>query len=120
MAAVSITDIERARLAQLYSAGQTLWRVPITHFTPWDCNWPYGPPAGAAAPPGPRNNNPPVDKPNDECGSVIGCENQSLGESVPVTGTPWWLHYRSERTSGRKYVSLEKRKPSAKRKKQSR
>ena len=29
--------------------GQSLWRVPIPHFSPWDCNWPYGPPADAVA-----------------------------------------------------------------------
>jgi RHS repeat-associated protein len=102
LAALGITDAERARLAQLYAAGQTLWRVPITHFTTYDCNWPYGPPSDAITPP-PRNpKDPPVDNPNEDCLSVIGCENQSLGESVPVSGTPWQLSYRSQRTPGRK------------------
>ena len=102
LAALGVTVEERARLAQLYAPGQTLWRVPITHFTPWDCNWPYGPATNAIPPPGQKQDNPPVDNPNVECRSVIGCENQSLGESLPVTGTPWRLHYRSERTPGRK------------------
>ena len=35
---------ELAQLATLYTAGQTLWRVNVDHFTPWDTNWPYGPP----------------------------------------------------------------------------
>src|SRR3989304_5500587 len=30
--------------------GATFWRVAVTHFTPWDCNWPYGPPLDAAPP----------------------------------------------------------------------
>jgi RHS repeat-associated protein len=102
LAALGVTSAERARLAQLYTVSQTLWRVPITHFTPWDCNWPYGPPGDAINPPGRNPTNPPVDKPNKECGSVIGVENQTLGESVPVTGTPWRLHYASGRTPGRK------------------
>ncbi|MBL0122657.1 MAG: hypothetical protein IPP88_07950 [Betaproteobacteria bacterium] len=103
LTALGITDPERARLAQLYtSPGQTLWRVPIAHFSPWDFNWPFGPPPGATAPPAPANSNPPVNSQNQECGSVIGCENQSLGESIPAAGTPWSLHYQSERTPGRK------------------
>ena len=43
--------------ATLYAAGQTLWRVPMTHFSPWDCNWPYGPPP--PNPPGPAPGLPP-------------------------------------------------------------
>ena len=28
--------------AELYDPGKSLWRAAITHFTPWDYNWPYG------------------------------------------------------------------------------
>ena len=48
--ALGITVTEREQLASLYQVGQALWRVPIAHFTPWDCNWPYGPPTGATPP----------------------------------------------------------------------
>ena len=34
-------------------------------------------------------------------GSTISCQNQSLGEDVPITGTPFYLHYESERAAGR-------------------
>jgi hypothetical protein len=37
LAALGVSDAERAQLASLYAVGQSLWRVPITHFTPWDC-----------------------------------------------------------------------------------
>ena len=40
------------------------------------------------------------DEPEEECGSVIGCENASLGESVRIAGTPFRLHYQSDRTEG--------------------
>jgi YD repeat-containing protein len=50
LAALGFTDAERQQLATLYTAGQTLWRVPVTHFTPWDYNWPYSPPPGATPP----------------------------------------------------------------------
>jgi RHS repeat-associated protein len=33
-------------------------------------------------------------------GSTIGCQNQSLGEGVPVTGTGFVLHYESSRMPG--------------------
>jgi hypothetical protein len=105
-AALGITDAERQQLATLYQAGQSLWRVPIPHFSPWDYNWPYGPPAGAPAPamPSPTQNRPPDPQncPSRASGSVIGCETQALGEALPVTGTPFSLHYQSERVPGRK------------------
>ncbi len=102
LAALGVTADELARLAQLYAAGQTLWRTPITHFTPWDMNWPYGPPPDAKSPPeNKKKKNPPLKKPTKRCGSVIGCEDQTLGESISIVGTPWHLHYQSERTPGR-------------------
>jgi RHS repeat-associated protein len=102
LAALGVTTDERSRLAQLYAAGQILWRVPISHFTPWDCNWPYGPPDNAISPPDQDPEDPVLDRPSEQCGSVIGCETQTLGESIPVVGTPWRLHYKSDRTPGRK------------------
>ena len=106
LGALGVTDAERQKLTTLYAAGQTLWRVPITHFTPWDCNWPYGPPPDAGPPPvpapvGPDGPNGPTD-PDCQHGSIIECQNQVLGESVGITGTPFSLSYRSDRVPGRK------------------
>ncbi|MBI2877240.1 MAG: hypothetical protein HYY20_10190 [Candidatus Tectomicrobia bacterium] len=103
LAALGITEAERQRLAALYSPGQSLWRVPITHFTPWDCNWPYGPPPDAGPPdqPPPRGDDPE----GDFCelpGSIIECQNQTLGEAINVAGTPFSLRYQSDRVPGRK------------------
>lgn len=39
LAALNVTDAERENLAALYAAGQRLWRVPVQHFSAWDCNW---------------------------------------------------------------------------------
>ncbi len=100
--ALGITTAERQHLATLYLAGQSLWRVPIEHFTPWDCNWPYGPPPDAAGPNQPQpNNSPPEDKPDCKSGSTIECQNQTLGESIALSGTPFSLHYSSDRVPGR-------------------
>ncbi|MCB0421822.1 MAG: PKD domain-containing protein [Bdellovibrionales bacterium] len=49
---VGVTDDERRLLADNYAVGKTLWRVPVTHFTPFDCNWPFGPPNDSMNPPG--------------------------------------------------------------------
>jgi len=103
LTALGVTNEERAHLAQLYAPGQSLWRVPVSHFTPWDFNWPYGPPDDAEPPPGGDDDDHHTpDDPNTECGSIIGCENQTLGESLPIAGTPWHLQYQSDRTPGRK------------------
>lgn len=99
LTALGITDDERQRLAQLYSPGQTLWRTCVTHFTPWDCNWPGGPPPDAKPPPPPPDDKP-LDNPCLAGGSVIGIENQALGESVPIVGTPFRLQYQSDRVFG--------------------
>lgn len=51
-AALGINAAEREQVASLYAVNQSLWRVPVIHFTPWDSNWPYGPPADAGPPAG--------------------------------------------------------------------
>ena len=103
LSALGITDAERTQLALLYQPGMTLWRSPVTHFTPWDCNWPYGPGEGDVPPdiddPDAEKSD---DNPNTECGSIIECQNQVLGERIDITGTPYTLNYRSDRTPGRK------------------
>ncbi|MCC6629870.1 MAG: hypothetical protein IT340_21030 [Chloroflexi bacterium] len=103
LAALGITDAERQQLALLYTAGKTLWRVTVTHFSPWDINWGFGPPDDAvtwiqeALFGG--------DSLDGAChvrGSDIDCQNQALGESVGVTGTDHRLHYQSDRTRDRR------------------
>jgi RHS repeat-associated protein len=102
LAALGITDSERAELAELFAAGRSIWRVPVTHFTPWDFNWPYGLPEDAVPPMQPAPLEASLEDPDLECGSLIECQNQILGESISLTGTPFSLHYRSNRMSGYK------------------
>ena len=42
----------------------------------------------------------------EERGSVIDCDNQVLGESISLAGTPYALHYRSDRVSGHEGQNL--------------
>jgi hypothetical protein len=98
---LGITDQERRELAALYQPGRSLWRVPVTHFTPYDCNWP-----GFSL--WPSQDDPTTNGPDDNSCSGSGCEisieNQSLGESAQIAGTPFKLDYQSERTPGRVWV----------------
>lgn len=100
---LGISDAERSELAGLYQVGDSLWRIPVTHFTPWDYNWPFGPPDDAERT---KENVPEVDKKEDDpdCrkGSIIECQNQVLGESISIGGTPYTINYRSDRGPGRK------------------
>ena len=100
LSALGITEAEQRQLASLYPVGKSLWRVPVTHFTPWDYNWPYGPPPGARSPTNAAPRKGPENKPECQSGSVIDCQNQALGESLPLLGTPFRLHYRSDRMQG--------------------
>lgn len=99
---LSVTDDERRRLAELYSPGSSLWRVPITHFSPWDLNYGYGLPFDAILPEDWLGFVSLLDDPRRCAGSVIECENQVVGQVVPITGTPFSLHYQSDRVAGRK------------------
>jgi RHS repeat-associated protein len=102
LATLGITDAERAQLATTYSAGASLWRVALDHFTTWDCNWPVGPPEDASNPNQPFPGFDATDE--NTCtmaGSIIQCQNQTLGEEVPIVGTPFNLHYSSDRVLGR-------------------
>jgi RHS repeat-associated protein len=102
LAELGVTDAERQQLASLYDIGTNLWRVPLMHFSTWDCNWPFGPPDDAEEPNQPE---PEHDVPENEqdCqnGSIIGCQNQMLSEIVEIIGTPFRLHYQSDRVLGR-------------------
>ncbi|HLK36191.1 MAG TPA: RHS repeat-associated core domain-containing protein [Polyangiaceae bacterium] len=42
-----------------------------------------------------------IDDPCRVAGSDIACQNQTLGESVPIAGTPFFLRYQSDRALGR-------------------
>jgi hypothetical protein len=62
----------------------------------WVCDWPDGLHY--------RCHSARADPPVDQCttdGSVIAVEDQRLGEAVDVVGTPFSLHYQSDRQVGR-------------------
>lgn len=100
LATLGIGDPEREELARRYTVGQTLWRSLINHFTPWDCNVPWGPPRDAIEPPVDVPKDDETDDEDDPCeagGSIIEIQNQVLGERINIAGTPFSLNYRSDR-----------------------
>ncbi len=91
---------ERRQLAQLYTPGTKLWRVPVPELTDPDWNWPYTLPDGAIAPPPQPPDQPSTDGECHTSGSDIGCESQSLGEHLAIPGTDFTLDYASDHQSG--------------------
>ncbi|MCA1557359.1 MAG: DUF4214 domain-containing protein, partial [Acidobacteria bacterium] len=104
LAALGVTEVERQQLASLYTAGQSLWRTPITHFSTPDLNYPSRPqePAPKPSPDKAKNKDQQPKDPDCRKGSIIRCESQTLGEMVGITGTPFSLIYSSDRVPGRK------------------
>ncbi|MFD2611240.1 fibronectin type III domain-containing protein [Paenibacillus gansuensis] len=103
------TPGERLKVAQLYDAGKTLWRVPAHHFSPYDYNQnSIVRPDDRLMPPNDPVDNPAKDKgdgkadPCNDKGSIIGCYSQTLGQSIPIQGTSLSLDYHSDLTAGYK------------------
>ncbi|MBT4026280.1 RHS repeat-associated core domain-containing protein [Desulfobacula sp.] len=95
----------------IYKPGDTFWRVAISHFSPWDFNWPYGPPLDAIDP-NPIAS-PDADlqkKENRDCenynSSFVEERSRIFHEEIPVPGTDMMLHYTSSRVKGYKTVIL--------------
>jgi RHS repeat-associated protein len=106
LATVGIDAAEQQKVATLYTTGQTLWRVPVTHFSTWDGNWLTSPieitPGDAVTPhqPQPATNPDPSsqDASGPACGaSIVNCYSATVYESIPITGTPFSLEYDSTR-----------------------
>ena len=99
---LGIDDAERAKLAGLYQAEESFWRVALDHFSTWDVNWGVAPSVDRTPPelpPGESNG-----RGGGSCGknvaSFVLIQDQLLGESVPLVGTPFELVYTSDRTRG--------------------
>lgn len=97
-----ISPEERAALCAELPEGSSFWRIPLTHFSAHDWNWPIRFVEGDLMP---FLDWAFADIPDDPCflfGSFVGCEEQTLRESLPIAGTPWALSYASDRQAGRR------------------
>jgi RHS repeat-associated protein len=89
----------------IYKPNSTYWRIELDHFSPWDGNWPFGPP-NDAIPPNPKGE--PVFDDQKECDDVdctnsyVERRNRIYHEDIPIPGTEMTLHYASNRVRGSK------------------
>jgi len=96
--------------SERYAPESTFWRVAVTHFTPWDCNWPFGPPDDAVSP-NPEGE-PDADQQKDEekdcktgnIASFVEERSRIFHEDISIPGTDIILHYASNRVEGYKTV----------------
>jgi RHS repeat-associated protein len=96
---ITTAELDRLGTDAAYATGTSWWRTQHTHFSPFDWNYAWWIAVNAFFPNievVPER----VDDPTCRAGSVIGCENQTLGEVLPVAGTPFSLRYQSDRTAG--------------------
>ena len=77
--AIGITATERQQLAGLYTPGKTLWRTPVQHFTPWDCNTPLVPGDDDEPPPEPEDDD---DTNSDEYDPIIDPPCDGIGDCI--------------------------------------
>jgi RHS repeat-associated protein len=98
LAILGISTDERLQLGKLYTAGITLSRVALPHFSTYDMN--YGWEVSGQAPNLPNPTRNPHADPDCLAGSIIECENQVLREGIPISGTSFSLNYRSDRAKG--------------------
>ncbi len=98
LAQFGIDSTERAEVARQFAVGETLWRTAMTHFTPWDINAPWQFPADVTQV-SPRDKTPNTDDHCKGAGSIIDCEEGTLGEVLPIAGTPFALTYNSGRAA---------------------
>jgi YD repeat-containing protein len=98
---LTFADYELQQIANAFDVNDVFWRVELEHFSTYDLNWGVVPPPGA----GPSNGAAPGEEKADcnkvQHNSIIECENQTLGEILPIPGTPYALRYQSDRVRGR-------------------
>ena len=94
----------------IYPPGATFMRFGVTHFTPWDANFPVKAPDDAKIPEfatlGMENPTDSGKQPDDPCntGSYSTPRSRVLNEDIPIPGTDIDLHYSSSRVEGHKTV----------------
>ena len=88
-----------------YHLDSTYWRMAVTHFTPWDGNWPYGLPSDYISPnpegePGIEAQNNEEDTCKTPSSSYVENRSRIFHEDIFIPGTDITLHYTSNRANG--------------------
>jgi len=67
-----VDEVEGLRDPTRYKPGETYWRFSMSHFTPWDTNYPMGPQEGSAPPNPQQKPEADSDSDGDDCKSSSG------------------------------------------------
>ena len=99
LAALGIDDTERSMIAQRFAAGESFWRVQVTHFSSWDCNWGFGPALDRIRHFVKWLISDILKSPNEGCmpGCEIGSTTGDIAETLPIPGARGALRYDSQR-----------------------
>ncbi|MBT6488733.1 MAG: hypothetical protein HOK97_03160, partial [Deltaproteobacteria bacterium] len=97
---LGITNDELTVVAGFATIGQSYMRVPFPHFSNMDCNHGSSPDPRAKSPDQEEPSGDPGDCDSPLFGSVIDCQRQTVGQSIPLDGTRMSLDYNSQRTAG--------------------
>ncbi len=83
-----------------YAPGVSYWRAQISHFTPVDLNWPFGPPPDAIWP----DPSLAADYSKEDCrrwpNPEVRVRARIVDREIPIPGTDMALHYASNRVEG--------------------
>ena len=98
---------DEVRGVEGYAPGSTFMRVGVNHFSPFDLNWPYGPPEGwiDPNPTAPAFADQQKEKEKDCMGShssFVEERARVFHEDIPIPGTGLTLHHSSNRVEGYK------------------
>ncbi|HYW91468.1 MAG TPA: RHS repeat-associated core domain-containing protein [Gammaproteobacteria bacterium] len=104
LGSLGIDHAEKCRIGHLYSAGQSFWRMSVSHFTVYDSNWPITLPPGSAPPeeaPHAAGRGKLDSNRDNQCpGCRINAQPQVLTQSIPIAGTDLQLVYSGDRANG--------------------
>jgi RHS repeat-associated protein len=99
--AFGFSEEELQKLGQMYSPGKSLWRAEIAHFSPCDLNFFIRMLEALLMNLDITNPNFPLSPCSSTMGgSIIRTQDQTLGEVLPIAGTPVALSYQSDRVPG--------------------
>jgi len=100
---LGITAAEKQEIAKQFPVGGEFLRIEINQLGDYDLNWPLRTPPQPAVKPGTIT--PTVNEVAENAtlcsGCIIDAESYVLKKTIPVTGVPFNLNYRSNRTLGR-------------------
>ncbi|HKO53851.1 MAG TPA: hypothetical protein VJV79_39360 [Polyangiaceae bacterium] len=92
---LGVTGDELTELGGRYKTGQSLFRTRVSHFSTWNYLFPVA--ASTAVAPGAQPVVRPLDDPSFR-GPVL-IEKQAVAQNIALPGTPFSLHYQTDRTA---------------------